>query len=72
MPAEHTKTERLDSQLLARLPWLHLKGAKLQSGLVHRRGRQLILLDAGANTWPCSTPLLRSSADGTPNSAVTW
>ena len=60
--AKHTKTDRLDSQLLARLPMLHPDGlhaeqglgpgdalkraAKLHSTLTHRRSQSLARLDA--------------------------
>jgi len=60
--AKHTKSDRLDSQLLARLPMLHPEGlhfeeglgpadalkraAKLHSTLVHRRSQSLARLDA--------------------------
>jgi transposase len=60
--AKHTKTDRLDSQLLARLPMLHPDGlhleeslgpggalkraAKLHSTLTHRRTQCLARLDA--------------------------
>jgi transposase len=60
--AKHTKTDRLDSQLLARLPMLHPEGlhperglgpadplrraTKLHSTLVHRRSVSLARLDA--------------------------
>ena len=60
--AKHVKTDRLDSQLLARLPMLHpeglhleegfgpadalKRGAKLHSTLVHRRTQSLARLDA--------------------------
>lgn len=60
--AKHTKTDRLDSQLLARLPLLHPEGlhperglgpgdplrraTKLHSTLVHRRSVSLARLDA--------------------------
>ena len=60
--AKHAKTDRLDSQLLARLPMLHpeglhleegfgpadalKRGAKLHSTLVHRRTQSLARLDA--------------------------
>lgn len=60
--AKHTKSDRLDSQLLARLPMLHPEGlhpeeglgpadalkraAKLHSTLVHRRSQGLARLDA--------------------------
>jgi transposase len=60
--AKHTKSDRLDSQLLARLPMLHPDGlyaepglgpgdalkraAKLHSTLVHRRSQSLARLDA--------------------------
>ncbi|MDQ3717414.1 MAG: IS110 family transposase [Actinomycetota bacterium] len=60
--AKHTKTDRLDSQLLARLPMLHPDGlhledsigpggalkraAKLHSSLTHRRSQNLARLDA--------------------------
>jgi transposase len=60
--AKHAKSDRLDSQLLARLPMLHPEGlqseegfgpagalkraAKLHSTLVHRRSQSLARLDA--------------------------
>jgi transposase len=60
--AKHTKSDRLDSQLLARLPMLHPDGlyaeqglgpgdalkraAKLHSTLTHRRSQSLARLDA--------------------------
>lgn len=60
--AKHTKSDRLDSQLLARLPMLHPDGlhfeegfgpadalkraAKLHSTLVHRRSQSLARIDA--------------------------
>jgi len=60
--AKHVKTDRLDSQLLARLPMLHpeglhleegfgpadalKRGAKLHSTLAHRRTQSLARLDA--------------------------
>jgi transposase len=60
--AKHTKSDRLDSQLLARLPMLHPDGlyaehglgpgdalkraAKLHSTLTHRRNQSLARLDA--------------------------
>jgi transposase len=60
--AKHSKSDRLDSQLLARLPMLHPEGlhfeeglgpadalkraAKLHSTLVHRRSQSLARLDA--------------------------
>jgi hypothetical protein len=60
--AKHTKSDRLDSQLLARLPMLHPDGlhaeqglgpgdalkraAKLHSTLTHRRSQCLARLDA--------------------------
>jgi hypothetical protein len=60
--AKHTKSDRLDSQLLARLPMLHPDGlyaeqglgpgnalkraAKLHSTLIHRRSQSLARLDA--------------------------
>ena len=60
--AKHTKSDRLDSQLLARLPMLHPEGlhaeqglgpgdalkraAKLHSTLTHRRNQSLARLDA--------------------------
>jgi transposase len=60
--AKHTKSDRLDSQLLARLPMLHPDGlhleqslgpgealkraAKLHSTLIHRRTQSLARLDA--------------------------
>lgn len=59
---KHTKTDRLDSQLLARLPLLHPEGlhredalgpggalkrsVKLRSSMVHRRSSSLARLDA--------------------------
>ncbi len=59
---KHTKTDRLDSQLLARLPLLHPEGlqredalgpgdalkrmVKMRSGLVHRRTTSMARLDA--------------------------
>jgi transposase len=59
---KHTKTDRLDSQLLARLPLLHPEGlqredalgpddalkrmVKIRSGLVHRRTTSMARLDA--------------------------
>ncbi|HEY9472004.1 MAG TPA: transposase [Propionibacteriaceae bacterium] len=62
--AKHTKSDRLDSQLLARLPMLHPDGlyaeqglgpgdalkrtAKLHSTLTHRRSQSLARLDACA------------------------
>lgn len=60
--AKHTKTDRLDAQLLARLPLLHPRGlnhetalgpgdpfkraVKIRSGLVHRRSACMHRLDA--------------------------
>ena len=77
--AKHTKSDRLDSQLLARLPMLHPDGlyaehglgpgdalkraAKLHSTLTHRRSQSLARLDA----------LLEILGPaGTPRSAPTW
>lgn len=60
--SKHTKTDRLDSRVLARIPLLHPEGlhdehglgpadalrraAKLRSSLVHRRSQHLARLDA--------------------------
>jgi hypothetical protein len=77
--AKHTKSDRLDSVLLARLPLLHPEGLHPSAG----RGRGIRCAgppsctppwsSAAPPAWPVSTRCWRSSArSGTPRSEPTW
>ena len=77
--AKHVKTDRLDSQLLARLPMLHPEGLHLEEGFgpadALKRGAKLhsTLPIAARSRWLGWTRCWRSSGrPGTPRSGRIW
>lgn len=76
--AEHTKSDRLDSQLLARLPMLHPEGLHLEEGLgpgdALKRAAKLhfTLVHRNQNLARLDTLLDCSARPGTRRLAATW